>query len=260
MGTRESLRYGASDLKRAYNRNLGTALVLSIAFHGAIVALYLVCVNIGRAEPVLTERGHKPSGTYGPIYPLAPTILNEPSAGGPRVVRSGTPRVRSAGGTPVVSNDTSLISDLDVDIMTPGGGDGPAIGDMSLGGGGGIGDPSSDIVGTSIPHLESPKHHPELGDFVAVEKDAAWDPADLQRHITYPDIAARNNIQGTVVVRALIDEEGRVADTHVDHSDNQMLTDAALKAIRETRFTAATQNKIPTAVWVQIPVTFKLAN
>jgi TonB family protein len=259
MGTRESLRYGASELKRAYNRNLGTALVLSIAFHGAIVALYLFCVNIGRAEPVVTDGGHKPGGIYC-FYPPIPILLNEPSGGGPGMAGSGTPRVRSAGGTPVASNDTSLISDLNMDIMTPGGGDGPAIGDISLGGGGSIGDPSGDTIGTAVPHLESSKHHPDMEDFVAVERDAAWDPADLQSHITYPDIAARNNIQGTVVVRALIDEDGRVADMHLDRSDNQMLTDAALKAIRETRFTAATQNKIPTAVWVQIPVTFKLAN
>ncbi|MDB5035667.1 MAG: outer rane transport energization protein TonB [Chlorobi bacterium] len=255
MGTRESLHYGAVDLKRVYNRNLGTALVLSIAFHAGIVALYLLCVNIGRAEPITIDGDH-PRTVIDYVHPPAPAPPGGTSGGGRSLMGNGMLRARSIGGMPIASDDTSLIAAMTPDIMTPGG-DLPAGAEISMGGGSTC-TLRNDTGRSFAPLMETPKHHPDMEEFVSVEKEPVWDPADLQRHITYPDIAARNNIQGLVVVRVLIDEDGRVADMHVDRSDNSMLTDAALDAIRQTRFTAAIQNKIPTAVWVQIPVTFKL--
>ncbi|MDB5035664.1 MAG: outer rane transport energization protein TonB [Chlorobi bacterium] len=96
-------------------------------------------------------------------------------------------------------------------------------------------------------------------EFITVENDPQWDQVDLQRRMVYPVEAQRNNIQGRVVLRALVSKTGQVADIHVDHSDNPLLTPAAVDAVRGTRFTPASQGGTPVAVWVQIPVTFKLS-
>ncbi|MDB5035663.1 MAG: hypothetical protein JWQ98_2904 [Chlorobi bacterium] len=90
------------------------------------------------------------------------------------------------------------------------------------------------------------------------ETDPNWDQADLQRRIVYPPMAQRNNIEGRVVVRALVNKTGQVTDIHVDSSDNPLLTPAAVDAIRGTHFTPATQNGTPVTVWVQIPIDFRL--
>ncbi|MEO5929939.1 MAG: energy transducer TonB [Candidatus Kapaibacterium sp.] len=96
-------------------------------------------------------------------------------------------------------------------------------------------------------------------EFIMVDKDPTWDQADLQRRIQYPEDAWRNNIEGRVFVRVLIDRQGHVVETRIDRSDDPLLTPAAVKAVTETVFTPAMQHDQPVMLWVQIPVTFKLS-
>ncbi len=94
--------------------------------------------------------------------------------------------------------------------------------------------------------------------FTAVEEEPKFDDIALQRRVQYPDMARSNGIEGQVLVAALISESGAVETTQVLDSDNEMLNDAAVKAVRETTFTPAKQNGQPVRVWVRIPITFRL--
>lgn len=75
----------------------------------------------------------------------------------------------------------------------------------------------------------------------------------------YPEIAQEAGIEGTVVVQVFIDKKGRVQDTIILKGiPNTGLDEAALKAIRKTRFRPAKQRERAVGVWISIPVNFRL--
>ncbi len=74
----------------------------------------------------------------------------------------------------------------------------------------------------------------------------------------YPELARKAGIEGTVIVRILIDKNGRVRDAIVARSVGAGLDEAAVEAIKRTVYTPAIQNNRPVAVWVAQPVFFRL--
>ena len=76
---------------------------------------------------------------------------------------------------------------------------------------------------------------------------------------TYPEIAQEAGIEGVVVVQAFIDKKGRVKETLILKGvPNTGLDEAAMEAIRKTRFRPAKQRERAVGVWISIPVNFKL--
>jgi len=77
----------------------------------------------------------------------------------------------------------------------------------------------------------------------------------------YPEIAQEAGIEGTVYVQAFIDERGRVKEVLIAKGiPNTGLNEAAMEAIRKTRFNPAKQRERAVGVWISIPVNFKLKN
>ena len=75
----------------------------------------------------------------------------------------------------------------------------------------------------------------------------------------YPEIAQEAGIEGVVVVQAFIDAKGRVKETLILKGvPNTGLDEAAMEAIRKTRFRPAKQRERAVGVWISIPVNFKL--
>jgi len=75
----------------------------------------------------------------------------------------------------------------------------------------------------------------------------------------YPEIAQEAGIEGVVVVQAFIDEKGRVKETLILKGvPNTGLDEAAMAAIRKTRFRPAKQRERAVGVWISIPVNFRL--
>ncbi len=76
---------------------------------------------------------------------------------------------------------------------------------------------------------------------------------------TYPEIAQEAGIEGVVVVQAFIDQKGRVKETLILKGvPNTGLDEAAMEAIRRTRFKPAKQRERAVGLWISIPVNFKL--
>jgi protein TonB len=264
MSIPEALRYGAAELKKVYNRNLGMALGISVGLHLALIGLYIFGLNIGKADsegkaaPVskvkLTTLAPPPveDATPPPPPPMIPPQLQTGGGGGGGVA--------SRAGTPVAVPDALIAPDVkefapteEIAVATPEGGDGTGFGPKTDGEG--LGGPINVDKPVQVKDVEK---LPDMDEFVAVEEEPKWDQGELQRRIKYPEIARRNNIEGTVIVRALVDKNGRVVKTNIDKSDNQVLSDAAVDAVKATPFTPAIQNKMPVSVWVQIPVNFRL--
>ena len=75
----------------------------------------------------------------------------------------------------------------------------------------------------------------------------------------YPEIAQEAGIEGVVVVQAFIDDKGRVKETIILKGvPNTGLDEAAMEAIRSTRFKPAKQRERSVGVWISIPVNFRL--
>lgn len=73
----------------------------------------------------------------------------------------------------------------------------------------------------------------------------------------YPEIARLAHIEGTVLVRVLVDTEGFVRDTRVLQSVLG-LDEAAVEAASTAVFRPARQQDRPVAVWVVIPIEFRV--
>jgi serine/threonine-protein kinase len=73
----------------------------------------------------------------------------------------------------------------------------------------------------------------------------------------YPEIARRFNRTGTVVLRALIDENGRVAEVTVVTAV-EWLTDDAVRAVRRWTYRPAQKQGVAVKAWIELPVRFDL--
>jgi protein TonB len=74
---------------------------------------------------------------------------------------------------------------------------------------------------------------------------------------TYPHIAQAAHVSGTVILEALIAEDGSVKDVKVLRS-KPLLDDAAVEAVRQWRFTPTLLNGVPVQVIMSVTVTFTL--
>lgn len=75
---------------------------------------------------------------------------------------------------------------------------------------------------------------------------------------TYPKEARAKEIEGMVVVRALVGRNGRVVEAFVEVESDPLLGNAALEVVKKAIFKPAEQAGKPIAVWVEIPMRFSL--
>lgn len=75
----------------------------------------------------------------------------------------------------------------------------------------------------------------------------------------YPDIAREAGVEGTVLVQVLVGEDGFVKLQRIVQSVS-MLDDAATNAAATAVFKPALQKDKPVAVWMVIPIEFRLHN
>lgn len=81
----------------------------------------------------------------------------------------------------------------------------------------------------------------------------------LQSHINYPPTAAKQNIQGKVIVMVVVERTGRVGDVKVVRSVDPELDAEAVRVCRSLpNFIPGRQNGQPVNVWYTIPITFRL--
>ena len=77
----------------------------------------------------------------------------------------------------------------------------------------------------------------------------------------YPESARRDGKEGRVLLRILVNEEGRTASVQVNRSSGvESLDQAALEAIKRWRFSPARLGDKPVESWVRIPIDFRLTD
>lgn len=99
---------------------------------------------------------------------------------------------------------------------------------------------------------------PGPDDHVDVTSVPMYDVNLFRALVQYPEIARRNGIEGSVIVRVLVCPDGRVCRLNIVRSDNKIFDRAAFEAIHQMTFTPAMQGEEPVHYWVTIPVEFRL--
>ncbi len=110
------------------------------------------------------------------------------------------------------------------------------------------------------PPKEEKKTDEEPQYFVAVEDmpEPIGGIAAIQSKIVYPEIAKRAGVEGKVYVKAFVDESGNVTKVEVQKGIGAGCDEAAMKAVKETKFKPGKQRGKPVKVQVSIPVVFRL--
>lgn len=124
-------------------------------------------------------------------------------------------------------------------------------------------DTEEDIAPTTFDSFEDmpPPPPPSSGGgdvFLAFDEP----PALIHRESPkYPPLAREAGIEGTVAVKVLVNEEGKVIDAQVLSSDvTPAMERAALEAARKCMFRPAKQRTIAVKAHVMIPFQFQLTN
>ncbi len=230
----EFMPYGAPELKEVARKYMSRAVLVSSA---AWILVYGLSFG---TNVFLATRPHETSVIVVPYRELAapPPLSNDAP---PPQVKVATAVAPPAAAVPVPVPDAeappeqTIQSQQEIAAATP---------SVSASTGG-------DQIVVQPPTEEE---LPKFGEYVYVE--------ELPEAITkvapqYPDLAREANVDGTVMVQALVGKDGKVKDTRVVKSI-PMLDAAAVAAVKQWVFKPALSNNKPVAVWVAVPVKFTL--
>ena len=120
-------------------------------------------------------------------------------------------------------------------------------------------------MGEEIPPPPPPPSADSKDEFVFVAYDKPPVPIGgfkaIQQHLVYPEIARKAGIEGKVVVLIQISEKGKVVKTKIEESLGPNGCDeAAVNALKSVEWKPAMQRDLPVAVWVAVPVDFRLTS
>src|SRR5262249_36414487 len=110
------------------------------------------------------------------------------------------------------------------------------------------------IPGNAVVEKAPYPERPDPNQFVALDEPPkeAYSPTP-----EYPELARQANMEGTVVLRVLVNRGGRVQEI-MKVISSPVFDDAAVPAIRQWRFRPAIMGHEPVPAWVHIPVRFVL--
>jgi periplasmic protein TonB len=94
--------------------------------------------------------------------------------------------------------------------------------------------------------------------FAEVMPEPAEGLAELFKKISYPDIAKRTGVEGKVYLLIYVNETGNVDEVKVVKSLGAGCDEAAINAVKKTKFKPGKNGGVPIKVKLSLPVTFKL--
>lgn len=222
--------YGAPELKRNYQRYFSRALAIAIGFHLFGIGAYYGATHLGGTEeqaPVVRIM------KYTDLAP-PPSLTAQTT---PQVAVSA-PVAKPTVGIPVPVPDAEVSPEQTIATQT----EMSQVAPVTVGSGRG-------------DSLVVADEEPDINAFVPVEKD----PVAVKKIMPiYPEIAKRAGVEGKVLIKALVDKEGKVKKAVVLKHDAEIFDQPALEAVYQWVFTPAIMNNGPVTVWVVVPFNFQL--
>lgn len=239
METRVLLPNRATDARWGYLDKFETNPQMGRAFAASMVIVLLAAIVAHRTIPSTVTLRPVSYGLTDPSHVLPPRRI-EPA---PRPHPATRPHVRPTGIRPV----PAPIPD---DTWDPAAVTGPQSTSAADAPADGI-DAADGPFDASAPTTQ-PWPDPET--FIPVEHEPVLVTIPSPE---YPELAREAGIDGTVLVRVLVGEDGFVHHALILESV-MGLDDAALQAARAAVFRPALQQERPVAVWIVVPIEFRL--
>ncbi len=230
--------YGAFDLRKHYKSTT------SISILGSVALFTFLTVTLA----LMPEKG---TGSTGPVIitiviptSLIPENIPQPALKPPVEQTNSIKNL-----IPVVSTDTSEASSyipITEEIVATA--------------------KNSNVTDSIIaPTLPDPVIPSDTKPFIVVEEKpeypGGW-PALLKfvgDNTRYPAEAQRNNIQGKVILKFVVNQDGSVDRIVVLRSIDSLLDNEAVRVVKNLpRFKPGKQGGVPVPVWFTLPVTFRL--
>jgi len=237
---RDVLRTG--DTVERTRRRL-SILPLSIAAHVAAATLFVIVPLAAEIEiPIISSPGP------GPWMPTVP-----PPPPPPPAIRSPSPTPPTTDAAP-----TSAPSEIKPELPSPPGPTGdPVPGAPDVGSSSGV--PGGVFSTASAPPPEVVPPPPPPQKLARVGFQGIREPKKVFNVLPeYPVFARQAGVQGAVILEAVLDENGNVKSVRVLTS-KPLLDDAAIRAVRQWRYTPTLLNGIPVPVLMTITVNFQLS-
>ncbi|WNJ16703.1 energy transducer TonB [Pontibacter sp. G13] len=253
-------RYGAYFLRKKYPRHLliGTIIISFIA----VVATFgpLIAKNLMGEEEVEKQKVVAVTIKMEDLPPPPP--MDEEAPPPPPPPKAPPPQVKTvAFQIPEPTPEEELDPEEDQTIATVEElEEAPAIGfEDKEGADEGFFDGEIDAEG-DIPEVIV-EQEPAMDAFVfAEEEPTPVNMDEIKQLVGYPQIARDAGIQGSVVVRVLVDKKGKYKRHKIINQVHPILAKAVEKHIDKLSFTPAIQGGKPIQFWVNIPFNFKLLN
>lgn len=249
--------YGAYELRKTYNKRLWRAM----AVMGSMILLLFLSGFVKRNgakkmdQPNVADIDLTAAKTPDPKPPVIPPAPKAPPV---KTVMFTPPKIVSKAEVPD-DEKPPVQDDLDKVKIGTVNKDGAADADIVA--------PPGDDGKRGV--VEAPKKQDdEDGIFEKVEVEssypggiAAW-IRYVQKNLRYPDQAVNDGVQGTVMVKFVVDKEGNVSDVEAVAGPEQGgLREEAVRVIRKSgKWTPALQNGRYVKSYKQQPVTFKLSD
>lgn len=231
-------KYGAPELKRAYQKYLTIAEMIGIAVTAGILGIYYLAEYLARdEEPIAVVRIMK----YSELGP-PPSIQ---SSNVPPAVSVAAPSVRPSVGIPVPVPDTEVSPEQTFATQQEMNAASDAVGEGEGVGGG-------EVAIEKDIQIQDDGPPP---DFVPYEKEPkVIKPAKP----AYPEIARKAGLEGKVWVKIWVGKDGKPKKVVIQKSASEIFDQAAIDAAMQMVFTPAMMQNGPVDVWVSIPFDFKL--
>jgi eukaryotic-like serine/threonine-protein kinase len=181
------------------------------------------------AAPVVTQERPDPASSLGPSVTPGPQLLNANAAPG-QGQQTATPATEV---TPPQMASVVSIPPPETSSLQPR----AALVDIPV---------STDPTSSAVPS------QPVAGEVVTPPIRLRTIPPD------YPTAARAAQLEGNVLLQAVVGSDGKVRDVTVLRSVHPLLDEAAKKAVRRYEYTPGQRNGVPEAVTIRLTVSFRL--
>jgi protein TonB len=229
--------YGAYDLRKSYNATTSISILGGIA----ICAIILMVFSLSDGKAIVEDEK--------PIVILQMTDMIKPDPVKPEIKLPEKIAENLKNVAPVVSTDTSLnlktslINDELIQITRD-----RSVNDTLI-----FTDNHEELIPEETKIYVNVKEMPEFpGGITALMKY-------ISDNLIYPEEAIRNNVQGRVVLKFVVEPDGTVGRTEIISGIDQALNDEAVRVVKSLpTFKPGKNDGVPVPVWFIIPVLFKL--
>lgn len=116
---------------------------------------------------------------------------------------------------------------------------------------------TSQLIIPETKILEKPQEDPYAA-FAEVMPSPVGGLEAVVRKIVYPEIAKKAGLAGKLYLLIYVDEKGKVNDVKVIKGLGGGCDEAAIKAVRDSKFSPGKNSDVPVKVKLSLPITFKM--